>query len=162
MKEHLATEEHPFHYIDSGLPGVFLIGIRFFTCECGRTLAHIPAIEQLHQLIARDLVRKPEALTGDEIRFLRKRLGKKSVDFAKEIGVEPETMSRIENGHQTAGESTDKLIRLRYAISSADSALLEELAREADALLQHWVASAAPKKIVKSIKGNVWSEAKAA
>lgn len=148
--------------MDSGLPNVFLIGIRFVTCECGRVIADIPAIKQLHQLIARDLVHKAEALTGDEIRFLRKRLGKKSIEFAREIGVDPATMSRIENGRQSAGEPTDKLIRLRYAISASDDVLLHDLAQDVDRLLREWVGSSVPKKIVKSVKDNKWSAGKSA
>ena len=125
-------------------------------------MAEIPAIEQLLTVIARDLVKKPEALSGDEIRFLRKRIGKKAAEFSKEIGIEPETLSRIENGHQAAGEPTDKLIRLRYAFSSNDDVLLAEIKKAVERILQAWVSTSGPKKIVKSIKNNEWSAAKAA
>src|SRR5579872_5437797 len=91
-KEYLATIKKPFHFVDSGLPNVYLVGIRYFVYEDGRTSAEIPAISQLMRLIARDLVEKPQALTGCEIRFLRKRLGKKQMDFAKELGLRPETL----------------------------------------------------------------------
>src|SRR5258708_15270111 len=70
-----------------------------FECECGEVAAEIPAIMPLMQLIARDIVAQPTSLSGDEIRFLRKRLGKKQLDLAKELGVEAETLSRYENGH---------------------------------------------------------------
>jgi DNA-binding transcriptional regulator YiaG len=59
-------------------------------------VAEIPAIRQLLSLIARDLMEKPKALAPEEIRFLRKRLGQKQVDFANQIGVRPETLSRFE------------------------------------------------------------------
>ncbi|MFB3915307.1 MAG: hypothetical protein ACE14M_01150 [Terriglobales bacterium] len=75
------------------------------------------------------------------------------MEFAKEIGVDPSTMSRIENGHQSAGG---------YAVSANDDVLLRDLALEVDRLLQDWVGSPVPKKIVKSVKDNEWSEAKAA
>jgi DNA-binding transcriptional regulator YiaG len=58
------------------------------------------------------LVEKPKALAPEEIRFLRKRLGKKQSDFAREIGVRVETLSRFENGQTRTNERTDKLIRL--------------------------------------------------
>jgi len=64
--------------VDCGLSDVYLVGIRYFVCECGETVAEIPAIRQLLSLIARDLVEKPKALAPEEIRFLRKRLGKKT------------------------------------------------------------------------------------
>jgi hypothetical protein len=62
------------------------VGIRYFVCECGEIVAEIPVIRQLLSLIARDLVEKPKALAPEEIRFLRKRLGQKQVDFANQIG----------------------------------------------------------------------------
>jgi putative transcriptional regulator len=161
-QQYVATGASPFHFTDSGLPNVYLIGIKYYSCQNGHTVAEIPAIEQLLTVIARDLVNKPEALTGDEVRFLRKRIGKKAAEFAKEIGIEPETLSRIENSRQLAGEPTDKLIRLRYAVSSNDEILLEELAQEVTRILTAWVSSTVSKKIVKSIKNNEWSEARAA
>src|SRR6185503_8133350 len=104
----LATANKPYNFSESGLPDVQLIGIRYIECkECGRKAAEIPALKQLLQVIARDLVRRPISLSGEEIRFLRKRLGKKQAEFASEVGIEPETLSRIETGSQSAGERTD-------------------------------------------------------
>src|SRR5216684_1578854 len=88
-----------------------------FECECGEVAAEIPAIMPLMQLIARDIVAQPTSLSGDEIRFLRKRLGKKQLDLAKELGVEAETLSRYENGHLQISEPNDKLLRLYYAFA---------------------------------------------
>src|SRR5690348_12335504 len=110
-QEFRATMDEPYQFIACGLPNVFLVGIRYFRCECGEETADIPAIKGLLNLIARDLVEKDSALSGAEIRFLRKRLGKKATDFAKQIGLEPETLSRIENGHLPPSERTDKLVR---------------------------------------------------
>src|ERR1035438_545344 len=84
--EKFATAEEPYHFVDSGLPNVYLVGIRYFHCECGQDLADIPAMKQLLNLIARDLVEKTSALSGAEIRFLRKRLGQKAADFSRQLG----------------------------------------------------------------------------
>src|SRR5437660_1122075 len=102
----LATPEEPYRFVDSGLNDVQLVGIRYFVCECGKVLAEIPAIKQLLSLIARDLVEKPKALAPEEIRFLRKRLGEKQADFAKKIGVHPQTLCRFETGQTRANERT--------------------------------------------------------
>lgn len=162
-KEHKATTEKPFHFTDSGLSKVYLVGIRYFTCECGEVTAEIPAIVDLMQLIARDLVMKPTSLIGEEVRFLRKRLGKKQADFAREIGVEPETLSRMENDKQTIGETTDKLIRMYYVWAAADDERLDAVRKRIQQALEEWKASTAPKKVVARVNAkNEWTPAKPA
>jgi len=157
-QEFRATMDEPYHFLASGLPNVFLVGIRYYRCECGQDLADIPAIKQLLNLISRDLVEKDSALGGAEIRFLRKRLGKKAADFAKQIGLEPETLSRIENDHLPASERTDKLIRLYYAVASKDPVLLGQLQINLDQKLMTWQRiEVPPKKIVASVRDNEWT-----
>jgi transcriptional regulator with XRE-family HTH domain len=155
-REFLATEANPYHFTDSGLSGVYLIGIRYFVCECGRISAEIPAIRQLLRLIARDLVWKPKALAAEEIRFLRKRLGKKQAEFAKDIGVRIETLCRFETGQTTTNERTDKLIRLYYALTSDDVELTEQARRAIEEVLANWRRSKSPAKIVATVKDNEW------
>lgn len=123
--EKLATVEEPFHFLDSGLPNVYLVGIKYFVCECGNVVAEIPAIKQLMQLIARDLVTSPLDLTGVELRFLRKRLGKKASEYCTYLGVTPETLSRVEGGKQAISIQSQKLARLSYCAFSEDPHLVE-------------------------------------
>jgi putative transcriptional regulator len=136
--EKLATPTEPFHFVDSGLSNVYLAGIRYFVCECGSVTAEIPAIKPLMRLLARDVVESPKPLSGEEVRFLRKRLGKKASDFARDLGLEPETLSRMENGKQAISEQSDKLIRFLYAISSDDQELLEQIRKLVKPLLTAW------------------------
>jgi transcriptional regulator with XRE-family HTH domain len=157
-QEFRATMDEPYHFLASGLPNVFLVGIKYYRCECNKELVDIPAIKQLLNLIGRDLVESGSALTGAEIKFLRKRLGQKSVDFARQIGLEPETLSRIENDHVPASERTDKLVRLYYAIASKDPLLLGELQADLDQRFMAWQRIVLPqKKIVASVKDNEWT-----
>ena len=162
LKEHLATEDEPFHFFDSGLSNVYLIGIKYFTCECGRVIAEIPAIKPLMRLIARDLIGSPVSLAGDEIRFLRKRLGMKATQFAKILGVEAETISRFENDKQPPSESLDKLIRLTYAVNSDDIELSEHVRRVIQQALSDWKRREGESRIVMKMEHNEWSEALAA
>ncbi len=156
--EHMATEEKPYHFLDSGLPNVYLVGIRYYAYADGRIVPDIPAVKQLMQLIARSLIEQPTPLTGDELRFLRKRLGQKQVDFARAISVEPETISRCENGHQTLGESTDKLVRLYYAIAALDDDHFAKLRKELRDFLakdqEHTDVS--KKKTVATVTNDEW------
>lgn len=160
--EAFATAENPFHFTDSGLPNVYLIGIKYFTCECGRVVAEIPAVKQLMKLIARDLVESSQSLAGPEIRFLRKRLGRKAIEFSKELGVSAETLSRLESGKQALTEPMDKLIRLVYAASSEDIDLMRCVMNTIQSWLMAWSVRVADQKIVKKIDDNEWSNALAA
>jgi DNA-binding transcriptional regulator YiaG len=157
--EHLATAEEPFHFASSGLPNVFLVGIKYFTYDDGKVVAEIPAIKQLMKLIARDLIERPESLSGEEIRFLRKRLGKRAIDFSRELGVDAATLSRLENGKQEPGESLDKLIRLVYAVTSDDSTLVDQIKPMLNSLLASWKTWPSDGRIVKKIDDHHgWSD----
>lgn len=154
-----STADRPFHFVDSGLPNLYLVGIRYLQSGRGRIVVEIPAMKQLLALIARVVVAQPEALTGAEIRFLRKRLGQKAVDFAKCISVEPETLSRIENGRQTAGDGTDKLIRLYYLLACEDPFITKARRTVIGQLGSQKQPAAAPRKLVARVKKNQWETA---
>lgn len=109
------THKGKYHYTESGLQNVWLIGVEVFECDCGEKFAFIPCVKELHKLIAEILLKQENQLSGREIRFLRKHMGLKSKDFAKELGVKNVTVSRWENGDFPPTESLDRLIRLLYA-----------------------------------------------
>ena len=156
--EKLATADRPFHFLDSGLSNVYLVGIRYFVCECGSIVAEVPAIKQLMRLLARDLIESPKPLSGEEVRFLRKRLGKKATEYCKFLGLEPETLSRIENGKQPISSATEKLARLSYAILSEEPGLHDHARAIFQSMLEEF--KPAKEKIVLEIRGdNEWREA---
>ena len=158
LTEHLATDQHPFHFTDSGLDNVYLVGVKYFTHPDGRIVAEIPALKQLMCVIARDLVLSKSDLNGSEVRFLRKRLGKKATEYSRLLGLEPETLSRIENGKQPISSATQKLARLSYAILSEEPGLLDH----ARVFLQSMLDELQPakEKLVLEIRGNnEWREA---
>jgi DNA-binding transcriptional regulator YiaG len=136
--ERMATLKSPYHFVESGLPNVYLVGIRFWVCKnCGKQSAEIPFLKDLMVKIARAVVRQETPLDGAEIRFLRKRLGKKSSDFAKIIGVTPEHYSRLESpreDHNPSG-SADKLIRVYYSLLSGDETLKDTMNSNIDAYM---------------------------
>ncbi len=72
----------------------------------------IPKIEQLHRAIALAVVSKRPRLTAHEVRFLRKYLGWSGADFAKHMGVTPESVSRWENEREQMSPVADRLLRL--------------------------------------------------
>lgn len=156
--EYVASETNPYHYTESGLPNIYLVGIRCIVTESGKIIPEIPAVKQLVQLIARDLILKQTALSGDEIRFLRKRLGKKQNEFARDIGITAETLSRAENEHQSLGESTDKFIRVYYAFWATDDSRLNEFRDEMRRVLSEWQEAnhLPPKKRVAKVTNDEW------
>lgn len=161
-KEYFATKEKPFHFSDCGLDNVYLIGIKYFVDEEGRLIAEIPALEQLMQLIARDVVTSPRDLIGKEIKFLRKRLGKKATEFCTYLGVEPETLSRIENGKQPLSPQGQKLARLAYCLFSQDHCLVECAQSVLQSIIEE-IKGTEKKKIVLQMDSNQeWRELKAA
>ena len=160
--EKFATEEAPFHFTDSGLDNVYLIGIKYFIKEDGSTTAEIPAIKQLMRLIARDLLYSETPLRGQEIRFLRKRLGKRAADFAQLLRIEAETLSRYENEKQDPSDPIDALVRMVYLMSSGDPELQED-ANKLMHLLKEDMDRRGQKKIVMKISAaNEWSDMPAA
>lgn len=161
--EKFATNEEPFHFVDSGLPNVYLVGIKYFVCECGRIVAEIPAVKQLMRLIAHDLVTSPFDLTGTEVKFLRKRLGKKATEYCTFLGVEPETLSRIENGKQPLSAQAQKLARLSYCVFSEDQNLNECARAIFQSILDELERNQQRQKIVLEMNTNQeWRELKAA
>ena len=111
-----STENH--RYTESGLSNVVLVGVEVRRCQnCGENVVSIPRIEELHRTIAMTLIRHTGRLAPSEIRFLRKWLGWSGVDFAKHMGVAPETVSRWESieNQKPMGGTAERLLRLAVA-----------------------------------------------
>ncbi len=134
LVEHSATPERPYRFLDSGLSNVYLIGINYWTCKvCGAVSAEIPAPTQLMDVIAELVVMKHGILVGEEIRFLRKRAGKKAAEFAGLVSTTPEHFSKLETSKLALTEPLDKLIRLTYGLLSDDTVLLNKIAKNVEA-----------------------------
>ncbi len=100
-------------YAESGLPYVVLHGVQVRKCqECGEEEVAIPDIAGLHRCMAALLVARKSALAATELRFLRQFLGHSSKDFAKTLGVAPETLSRWENASRDIPPVVDRVVRL--------------------------------------------------
>jgi DNA-binding transcriptional regulator YiaG len=136
LVERSATPKRPYRFVDSGLSNVYLIGIKYWVCRrCGAMAAEIPAPTQLMDVIAESVVMKRGILAGEEIRFLRKRAGKKAAEFASLVSTTPEHFSKLETGKLALTEPLDKLIRLTYGLLSGDTALMARIANNVEAWL---------------------------
>ncbi len=104
-----------YHYTECGLSKVFLKGIVIHECtnqECKDEEVTIPNIEELHQLLAEKIASQANKISSEEIRFLRTHLGFSGIDFAKSIGVSPETVSRWEKGTVNMKEASERFLRV--------------------------------------------------
>jgi putative zinc finger/helix-turn-helix YgiT family protein len=81
---------------------------------CGEEFVVIPAMATLHRAIAHSLAKAPARLAPGEVRFLRTYLGYSSADFARLIGVSPETVSRWESDRvpQRMSTAVERFLRL--------------------------------------------------
>jgi transcriptional regulator with XRE-family HTH domain len=114
-------KDQPYRYLESGLDNVYIHGLVQYRCpSCDQPAAEIPKVKALHRLIARDIVCMREALSGDEVRFLRKELGMKGKEVADALAIEPETYSRWENGKQTVAPCHDRQLRLIYILNESE------------------------------------------
>lgn len=86
--------------------------------------------------IAFNLVRKPDRLTGAEMRFLRKRIGMTQTDLAKELWVSEQTVANYEKGKTDAGPADRALRFLFLAHVADDTGIAEGLRTEAEKLMR--------------------------
>lgn len=108
-------ERRAIDYPESGVSNVQLLNVPIWICARGHEETEIPAVNELHDLLARLIVRKPARMTGEEIRFLRKRINMPAREFAERIGITAVQLSRIENGARLVTQRMDLLIRLAIA-----------------------------------------------
>ena len=75
-------------------------------------LGHIiPNLDGLAAAVATIRAQMPEKLSPAEIKFMRKALDQTGQEFAKNVGVDPATLSRWENGAQTPDKHMERLLR---------------------------------------------------
>jgi len=102
-----------YHYTESGLPNLYLENVKWLQCKhCHAREVEIPRIGMLHRCIAWLIITKPSLLTGQEIVFLRKMLGKSQKEFAELLGLSQVVLNRWETGARKGhGSANDTKIR---------------------------------------------------
>lgn len=101
---------YPFR--ESGLNNVVLCGIDLVKCPaCHNVDPIIPHVNQLMRVLALAVISHPFRLRGEDVRFLRKFIGKNGREFAELLHVDPTTLSKWENNEDPVGPNNDRLIR---------------------------------------------------
>jgi DNA-binding transcriptional regulator YiaG len=131
----------PYHFNGSGLPNVYLLsGVKIEQDPAYGELITIDKLPELFVAIALTLSSKKGTLTGDEMRFLRKRMGRTQPDLAKELCVDPQTVANYERGRHKPGPA-DLALRYLFAAHLAESLandrdLADELRLDAEDLMR--------------------------
>ncbi|MEW5981595.1 MAG: type II TA system antitoxin MqsA family protein [Acidobacteriota bacterium] len=151
----MRVETSNFRYTASGLPNVTLVGVEIRRCrQCGESEVGIPNIEGLHRTLAEMITRQRGQLTPAEIKFLHKYLGLSGVDFARHMGVTPETVSRWEKGTLRMGTTAGRLLRWLVATREPASAY------PIDMFTGDRAPSSASDRLGVSLFGSLWREAR--
>lgn len=104
-----------YHYTESGLKNVYLRG-GYTVLEMDEEEAvSIHDVDGLHKVIGQDIINKSPALTGNEIRFLRKEMNLTQSSFAAILSVSEDSVRGWENDRTDIPGPADKLIRIFYS-----------------------------------------------
>jgi putative zinc finger/helix-turn-helix YgiT family protein len=135
----------PYHFTECGLPDVYLINVKWTICmECKEATVEIPRMGQLHRCLAWLVVLKNSFLTGQEIVYLRKMLGRTQRDMASLLGIGEGVLNRMERGKRTGrSKAMDSYIRLAY-VQLQDDEYTHDLREALLKYLGHIKSDAAP------------------
>ncbi len=117
------TSAKPFTFPDYGFP-LKASGIQVATCsKCGKSHAAVGSLQKFRESVLEQILKRPGALSADEIIFLRKLLKLTGGKFASLVGVSREHVSHIEQGHAPSlGTAADRLARVMIA-AKCDSSM---------------------------------------
>jgi transcriptional regulator with XRE-family HTH domain len=105
----------PYHLKGISLPNVYLLsGVTIEEHPSYGRIITIEKIDDLHFAIGRSIVRRKRGLTGDEMRFLRKRIGLTQPQLGEKLRVSGQTVANYEKGKINEIGPADIALRLLY------------------------------------------------
>lgn len=141
----------PYHYTECGLDEVYLVGgYEEHETPYGKGVS-VKNVDGLHRAIADWLVCEKKALSGSEIRFLRKQLDLSQSELADLLGTTSQTVARWEKAQFEIPGPADILLRLVYLqenYGKVDAELGLRLRELADSV----------EKVVFSSRGGKWHQ----
>lgn len=146
-----------YHYTLCGLNNVYLLnGYEEYETPYGKGVV-INDIDGLHLAIARDIINSPRRLLPEEFRFLRKEMKCSQGSFGLTIGVNEQTIARIEKGEiqpRVAFEAVFRALATEVILKekSEMKALLVDITKQEDELFEE------NKKIFLESKENSWQQ----
>lgn len=119
------------HYTESGLKNVYIDGLEIFPDDEGDDVITIPAVNELHHVIALGIVSHEHGISGDELRFLRTEMGLTQSELAGLVHHEKQAVGRWERGEYEIDGAAETIIR-RLAIEILEletEVAMEDLSR---------------------------------
>ena len=119
------------HYTECGLQNVFIEGLKPCIDDDGDEVFTIPAINELHRVIAHGIVSHEHGMSGDELRFLRTEMGYTQAELALLVHYDKQSIGRWERGEFDIESAAEAIIR-RLAIEKLSlkiSSGIDELSR---------------------------------
>lgn len=149
--------KNEYHYTLCGLNNIYLLnGYTEYDTPYGKGVS-INNIDGLHLAIARDLINAPRRLLPEEFRFLRKEMKCSQGSFGLTIGVNEQTIARIEKGElqpKVAFEAVFRALAAEVLLKekSEMKALLTDITKQEDELFEE------NKKIFLESIGDTWEQ----
>jgi DNA-binding transcriptional regulator YiaG len=94
---------------------VYIEGIAVRLDDDGDKIITIPAVNELHRIIANGIVNHKKGMSGDELRFLRTEMGLTQSELSDVVHRDKQTIGRWERAEIEIDSSAEALIR-RLAI----------------------------------------------
>lgn len=108
------TQSDRYHYTECGLDNIYLLnGFDYVETPRGTGIT-IKNQEGLHRAIGEMLARDKKALSGQEFRFLRHEVNLTQQDLAAIVGVNVQTVARLEKRKTDAFGPIQRLMGLLY------------------------------------------------
>ena len=146
-----------YHYTLCGLKNIYLLnGYEEYETPYGKGVS-INDVDGLHLAIARDVINSPRRLLPEEFRFLRKEMKCSQGSFGLTIGVNEQTIARIEKGEiqpKVAFEAVFRALAAEVILKekSEMKVLLMDITKQEDELFEE------NKKIFLESKENIWRQ----
>ncbi|MEP9388956.1 helix-turn-helix domain-containing protein [Mesorhizobium sp. KR9-304] len=107
------------HYTESGLKNVFIDGLPMEVDDDGDEIITIPAVNELHRVIALGIVSHAHGISPDELRFLRTEMGYTQSELGALVHHDKQSVGRWERGEYEIDSSAETIIR-RLAIEKLE------------------------------------------
>lgn len=133
------NDKKTLHYKECGLDDVYLVsGYEIEKTPYGDGLS-IKDIDKLHIAIGCRLANQKKVLSGKELRFLRKQMGRTQATLGKVLGLSSQQVARYEKGESEISGPIDLLVRalfIQFNGRVVDIQKLSEALAEMDAPLK--------------------------
>ena len=107
-------DREPLHYIECGLDDIYLCsGYTTEKTPHGEGVS-IKKLDELHKAIGLHLTTQKKALSGKELRFLRKQMDLTQSELGKIVGLSSQQVARWEKGESDISGPADALLRWLY------------------------------------------------